>query len=97
MNLFTGLNYDLSKEVSEELLQTAKLTVKRIASAGQTTEIFNQDCDELAILLEGTAIIEFTANKRELQAGDWVYIKAHEQHRVINTSPRGLWLAIYLK
>jgi cupin 2 domain-containing protein len=100
-NIEKGLS--ANQEIFETLLSSEKVMIERIISTGQVTpidEYLNQDFDEWVILLQGTAIISFDKNKKiNLEAGDYLFIPAHQNHRVEYTSsiPACIWLAVHIK
>jgi cupin 2 domain-containing protein len=92
-----------SEELFESLLQGDNIRVERIVSCGQVTppnQWYDQDQDEWVILLRGRATLilaETTATRIDLEAGDYLFIPAHQKHRVELTSqePPCIWLAIH--
>ena len=103
-NLFHGLPTSLPDELIETLLQTAHIRIERIVSTGQASPEgfwYDQDEGEWVILLRGLAIIDFYGEigMRRLYPGDYVFIPAHQKHRVIATSTKKatVWLAVFVK
>jgi cupin 2 domain-containing protein len=90
-----------SAELFESLLKNDRVLIERIISTGQTTpagEYYDQDWDEWVILLQGEAELSYEDNSRiKLVAGDYVFIPAHQKHRVDYTSitPPCIWLAVH--
>ena len=88
-------------ELFETLLTQENVVVERIVSQGQITapgEWYDQDKNEWVILLQGEAELRYEDNSRiKLTKGDYLYIPAHQKHRVDYTSidPICIWLAIY--
>lgn len=88
-------------EVFEPLLTSENVTIERIISTGQTTppgQWYDQERDEWVILLQGTAVLAYPdGSQMQLQAGDYLLIRAHQKHRVEFTSadPPCIWLAIH--
>lgn len=89
---------------SSEFLETlvkGKVTIERIVSHGQPTpdgEWYNQDNDEWVVLLQGTAQLAFAdGTEKEMNAGDYLLLPAHQLHRVNYTSnaPPCIWLAVH--
>lgn len=100
-NLLT-LPKDLPDEEIFELLATgAGIKIERIISTGQATpegEWYDQERDEWVVLLQGEAVVQYEDGKRiRMCAGDYVFIPAHEKHRVesTTTNPACIWLAIH--
>lgn len=77
------------------------MLIERIISTGQVTPIgewYNQDQDEWVILLQGDATLDyFDGSSIQLKAGDYLFIPAHQKHRVEYTSsePPCIWLAVH--
>ena len=100
-NIFSNIPAELPDEIFEDILITEKLRVERIVSKGQTspeTGWYDQDENEWLIVLSGYGVIEYiNGDKVTLKQGDYLNIKAHEQHRVIATSAdeATVWLAIF--
>jgi len=92
---------DGHSEIFEEIIRTDNLLVERIVSHGQATpegEWYDQDKDEWVILLSGRAILKFdTGETLEMGAGDHVFLRSHQRHRVEFTSkdPGCIWLALH--
>ncbi len=100
-NIFSDIPTEIANEIFEDIIVTDKLRIERIVSKGQTspdTGWYNQCENEWLIVLSGYGIIEYISGvKVTLQQGDYLHIKAHEQHRVIETSldEATVWLAIF--
>lgn len=89
-------------EIFESLLDTHPITIERIISTGQATppgEWYDQDHDEWVIVLSGSAGLRDAQHTYELTAGDYVYIPAHQRHRVEWTDAHQptIWLAVHIK
>ncbi|MBP2632964.1 MAG: hypothetical protein H6Q70_3592 [Firmicutes bacterium] len=101
MNLFQLPNTLNKEELFETILKTQNLTVERIISTGQkspTNFYYDQPQDELVFILQGEARLSFEDNKtKNLIAGDFLLLPAHQKHRVDYTSndPPCIWLAIH--
>ena len=104
-NLFETPN-EKKEEFFETLIEgNGKFKVERIVSTGQITpegQWYDQDRDEWVVLLQGEAQILFIDDQNnekinKLAKGDYLFIKAHEKHRVIYTStePPSVWIAIH--
>ena len=100
-NLFTDIPKDLPEEFFETLINTESVLIERIVSRGHTTpkkDWFDQDKNELVILLKGAARLEFEDGRLiSLGPGDWLQIPAHKRHRVDWTDKDidTVWLAVY--
>ncbi|MEY8214908.1 MAG: cupin domain-containing protein [Colwellia sp.] len=100
-NIFNNIPSELPNEIFEDIIITEKLRVERIVSKGQIspdTGWYDQSENEWVIVLSGYGVIEYINGvKITLKQGDYLNIKAHEKHRVIETSPdeTTVWLAIF--
>ena len=89
-----------NKELFESIVSTDNILIERIISTGQVTppgEWYDQDKDEWVILLQGEASLAYAdGSKIKLTAGDYLFIPAHQKHRVEYTSsePPCIWLAV---
>ncbi|NOQ36182.1 MAG: cupin domain-containing protein [Methylococcaceae bacterium] len=102
-NLFADIPEPLSTEYFQTLLQNSHLTLERIISKGHfdnTGDWYDQDSDEWVILLAGQARLQFAKDDAliDLKAGDYLFIPAHEKHRVDWTDPtvESIWLALHI-
>ncbi len=90
-----------NKELFESIVSTDNILIERIISTGQTTppeEWYDQAKDEWVILLQGEAILSYVDGSQiKLTAGDYLFIPAHQKHRVEYTSsePPCIWLAVH--
>ena len=100
-NIFRNIPSELPHEIFEDIIVTDKLRVERIVSKGQTspeTGWYNQSENEWVIVLSGYGVIEYIDGvKVTLKQGDYLNLRAHEKHRVIETSfdEPTVWLAIF--
>ena len=100
-NIFSNIPSEIPNEIFEDIIITEKLKIERIVSMGQTspdTGWYDQSENEWIIVLSGYGVIEYINGvKVTLKQGDYLNIKAHEKHRVIETSPDEVtvWLAIF--
>lgn len=100
-NIFSNIPSELPNEIFEDIIITEKLRVERIISKGQTSPDigwYDQNENEWIIVLSGYGVIEYiNGAKVILKQGDYLNIKAHEKHRVIETSSdeATVWLAIF--
>lgn len=90
--------------LGEELFETlaaGDALIERIVSTGQTTpedQWYDQEKDEWVILLQGEAKLLFMEGEEvTLRKGDYLFIRAHEKHRVTYTSsdPPSVWIAVH--
>ena len=88
-------------ELFETLLTQENILIERIISQGQITppgEWYDQTKNEWVILLQGEAELSYEDNSCiKLTKGDYLYIPAHQKHRVeyTSTEPICIWLAIH--
>lgn len=100
-NIFNNIPAELPNEIFTDIIKTEKLRVERIVSKGHTspkTGWYDQTENEWVIVLSGYGVIEFNnSDKVTLKQGDYLHIKAHEKHRLIETSTDEptVWLAIF--
>ena len=100
-NIFSNIPSNLPHEIFEDILVTEKLRIERIISKGHSspeTGWYDQDENEWVIVLSGYGVIEYENGvKVTLKDGDYLNIKAHEKHRVLETSSEEAtaWLAIF--
>ena len=101
-NLFEKVSQRPEVEIFETLLETDQFKLERIVSSGQATpagEWYDQTTNEWVVLLKGSAALRFEKEQEVcvLRPGDYVWIPAHERHRVEWTDPEGetVWLALH--
>ncbi len=103
MNLFQLPDKLPDEELFEELIPDRGVLIERIISSGQASPPgfwYDQDKDEFVVLLQGEAVLTWEdGRERRMAAGDWIFIPAHEKHRVEQTShqPACIWLAVHGK
>ncbi len=101
MNLFDITGTESEIEVFEPIADSGKVLIERIVSRGHASPQdfwYDQERDEWVALLQGRACLSWEDGRvLDMEAGDWVLIKAHERHRVERTSndPACIWLAIH--
>lgn len=102
-NIFDQVPAHLPDELFQTLAENRHVKIERILSKGQASLPdfwYDQPQDEWIILLQGQARLQFAKDRTiiTLTAGDYLFIPAHEQHRVDWTDPAtiSLWLAIHL-
>ncbi|MGD0918540.1 MAG: cupin domain-containing protein [Thermodesulfobacteriota bacterium] len=103
-NLFLEIPDSSKDEVFEILLKTDHFILERIVSSGQATqpgEWYDQDTNELVLLLSGRAGLLFEGERevRVMHPGDYIHIPAHNRHRVEWTDAgwKTVWLALHYK
>lgn len=102
-NLFRDFPPRTDVEVFERLAGVAGGSrVERIVSRGQASPEgywYDQDEDEWVALLSGSATLAWEdGRERDLLPGDYVFLPAHEKHRVVRTDPvrATVWLTVRL-
>ncbi len=89
------------EEYFEPLVSGDNVLIDRIISTGQTTPVgewYDQERDEWVILLQGEASVGYADGSIiVLKAGDYIFIPAHQKHRVEYTSsePPCIWIAVH--
>jgi cupin 2 domain-containing protein len=100
-NIFSAIPAKIEKEICETLLQAGSLRIERIVSRGHTSPDngwYDQNEHEWVIVLEGSGRILFEdGNEVQLAKGDYIYIPAHQKHKVSWTDPdmNTIWLAVF--
>ena len=103
-NLLDNLPADLPEELFTAILQANNLRIERIVSQGHASQPgfwYDQEENELVIVLEGSAAVQFEGDAEpvELRRGSFLNIPAHARHRVAWTDPneKTVWLAIHYR
>ena len=101
LNIFYNLPKKMPEEIVSVIAGANKVKIERIVSRGHRSPPgfwYDQDFDELVILLRGAAILRMAGARRKfrLKEGDCLLIRAHRRHRVEWTHPKKatVWLAI---
>jgi cupin 2 domain-containing protein len=101
-NLFLGVPETPTEELFESLIETGRVRIERIVSAGHASRReywYDQEQDEWVMVLKGSAGLRFEgcAEVVVMKPGDWINIPAHKKHRVEWTDPeeKTIWLAIH--
>jgi cupin 2 domain-containing protein len=101
VNLFKLPEPLRSGEVCEALIPDRGVLIERIVSIGQASPDgfwYDQERDEWVALLQGQAKLAWEDGKSLLMdPGDWIFIPAHERHRVewTTANPPCIWLAVH--
>ena len=98
-NLFSEVVHG-AEEFTEVLKFSGQVRIERIVSHGHVSPPgfwYDQDEWEYVAVLQGSAQLQTESEHITMNAGDWVFIPAHERHRVIYTStePPCVWLAVF--
>jgi cupin 2 domain-containing protein len=103
-NLLDNLPANLPEELFTTILQANNLRIERIVSHGHVSPPgfwYDQDENELVIVLEGSAAVQFDGDAEpvELRRGSYLNIPAHARHRVAWTdaAQNTVWLAIHYR
>lgn len=100
-NIFNLPTQILKEELFESLFNNERILIEKVISTGQITpkdEWYDQERDEWLILLQGDAELSYEDTSRiKLTTGDYLFIPAHQKHRVEYTSsePPCIWLTIF--
>ena len=95
--LLADLPTDLPAEQISTLVTGAHFRLEHILSGACSSPAdfwYDQDQAEWAILLAGSAVLEFEQGEVEMAAGDALLIHAHRKHRVAR-SAQAVWLALH--
>ena len=82
------------------IFENNKMRVERIQNVWYSSPQgfwYDQDEDEWVQVTKGSAVLELEKSKVKLSAGDNIYIKAHERHRIAETSSDCEWLCVFIK
>ena len=103
-NLLDNLPADLPEKLFTTILQANNLRIERIVSqchASPPGFWYDQEENELVIVLEGSAAVQFEGDAEpvKLLQGSYLNIPAHARHRVAWTDPnkKTVWLAIHYR
>ena len=100
-NILGGVSGTLGSEEFLTLLASEAVRIERIVShAASSPEGFwyDQPETEWVMLMRGHAVLEFEDGQRtEMKEGDYLTIPPHARHRVHQTGPETIWLAVHLK
>ena len=105
-NIYGKIPFDLPEEWVDILVSKGDggIRIERIVSRGHASPPgfwYDQDRNELVILLKGSAGLRFEDGEDTvvLQPGDWINIPAHQNHRVEWTDPDQdtVWLTVYYR
>jgi cupin 2 domain-containing protein len=72
------------------------VVVEQILSGALDAPVaYDQDHDEWVLVLDGAATLVVGDETLVLGAGDWVYLRAHERHQLLETKAGTRWLALH--
>jgi cupin 2 domain-containing protein len=101
-NLFRNLpELSGSAEKSLSLFENPSVKIERIASRSYSSPSgfwYDQDEDEWVMVMRGEAVLEFEGGELvRMKEGDYVTIPRHVKHRVQQTDPNTIWLAVHIR
>lgn len=100
-NIFTRARSARGRERLRTLFENPAVKIERIVSNSRASPPgfwYDQAEDEWVVVLKGGAVLEFAGGELvELKTGDHVTIPRHARHRVRQTGPDTVWLAVRAK
>ncbi len=100
-NFFADLPDSSEQERFLTLFENETLRIERIVSHSHSSPVgfwYDQPQSEWVIVLRGEALLELEDGELiRLQEGDHLLIPSHLKHRVQQTGPDTLWLAVHIK
>jgi len=85
----------------EASFENAAVKIERIVSQSHKSPPgfwYDQPQDEWVIVLRGHAVLEFEGGELiEMKQGDHLAIARHVKHRVSQTGPETIWLAVHIE
>jgi cupin 2 domain-containing protein len=99
-NLFANLPELSRSEQSLSLFENPSVKIERIVSQSHSSppgSWYDQDEDEWVMVVRGEATLEFEGGQLvRMTEGDHVTIPPHVRHRVHQTGPETIWLAVHV-
>jgi cupin 2 domain-containing protein len=100
-NVFAGPSARADKEHFLTLFENRSVKIERIVSHSHSSPPgfwYDQAEDEWVIVLRGHATLEFTSGELvTMKEGDHVLIPSRSKHRIVQTGPETIWLAVHAK
>jgi cupin 2 domain-containing protein len=100
-NIFAGIAQAASQEQFQALFENSAVKIERVVSQSYSSPEnfwYDQAEPEWVIVLRGAATLEFEGGRFvEMKTGDHVTIPSHAKHRVHQTGPETVWLAVHVK
>jgi cupin 2 domain-containing protein len=100
-NLFANLPELSESEQSLSLFEKPRIKIERIVSESYRSSAgfwYDQDEDEWVVVVRGEATLEFEGGELvRMKEGDYVTIPRHVKHRVHQTDPKTIWLAVHVR
>jgi cupin 2 domain-containing protein len=73
------------------------VVIEQILSGTLTAPVdYEQRHHEWVMVVSGTAILEASGERLDLETGDWVLLPAGTTHRLVDTRPGTSWLAVHV-
>lgn len=96
-NLFADAKPPADGERFETLLALRNLVIERIVSSdAPESKDYEQTQDEWVLLASGEAALDVAGKRIALKPGDYLFLPAGVRHRVLQTAPGTVWLALHL-
>jgi cupin 2 domain-containing protein len=96
-HLGDGASAPESGEHVARLLELPGVVIEQILSGSLEAPLdYRQDDDEWVALLAGRATLVVDGEDVELNAGDWLFLPAGVEHRLVATAPGSSWLAVHV-
>ena len=100
-NIFAGASAGAGEESFLTLFESNAVKIERIVSHAHSSPPdfwYDQPEHEWVILLRGEATLGFAdGTSVELKEGNYLSIPPHAKHRVQQTAPETIWLAVHMK
>jgi cupin 2 domain-containing protein len=100
-NLFANLPELFGSEQALSLFENPFVKIERIFSESYSSPPgfwYDQDEEEWVIVVRGEATLEFEEGELvRMREGDYVTIPRHVKHRVQQTDPKTIWLAVHIR
>jgi cupin 2 domain-containing protein len=100
-NIFADIPNGVGQEQFLTLFENEAVKIKRIISQSHGSPPgfwYDQPQDEWVIVLRGHAVLEFEGGELiEMKQGDHLAIARHVKHRVSQTDPETIWLAVHIE
>jgi len=100
-NIFADLPPSSGQEQFLTLFDNEAVRIERIVSQSHSSPIgfwYDQLESEWVIVLRGYATLEFEGGKLiTMKEGDHLAIPSHAKHRISQTGPDTIWLAVHVK
>jgi cupin 2 domain-containing protein len=100
-NIYSGIANVAGQEEFLTLFENGAVQIVRIVSQSYSSPEnfwYDQSEPEWVIVLRGAATLEFEGGRFvEMKTGDHVTIPSHSKHRVHQTGPETVWLAVHVK